>query len=68
MSACPGCSHIPCRCFTKEEQDRRWDLLRAADTRVLPWWAYVLMLPLCAAAAIWIGGWVINAIVEMGGG
>ena len=34
----------------------------------LPWWAYVLLAPPCFIAAIWIGGGVINRILEMGGG
>jgi hypothetical protein len=33
----------------------------------LPWWAYVLMLPLVAPAII-AAGYVINTIAEMGGG
>jgi hypothetical protein len=34
----------------------------------LPWWAYVLLLPPCFVAAGWIGGGIINRILEMGGG
>ena len=37
------------------------------DSRVLPWWAYVLMLPLAFPGVVAVG-YVIETIAEMGGG
>jgi hypothetical protein len=37
------------------------------DKKILPWWAYVMMLPPVAAGLYVIGGFI-ETIVEMGGG
>lgn len=37
------------------------------ERKALPWWAYVMMTP-AIAAGLYVFGWFVERVVEMGGG